>query len=188
MQEKRCKRCGRVLPLTDEFWNRNKVHADGYHYSCKACKRNPDILRRWRDMIQRCYNPRCRNYRHYGARGIRVCEEWLGGSAEFERWALENGFSRELSLDRINNDGMYCPENCRWTTRSIQGINMRHANSSGYVGVCKHSSGHGWYGRVKVDGVCFYTGIAQTGAEAAAMRDKFIATHRLPNRLNGVCI
>ena len=92
-------------------------------------------------MKSRCYNPNSCNYKNYGARGIKICDEWLGkdGYNNFKKWSLENGYKKELSLDKIDNNGNYSPNNCRWTTRRIQNINKRPGtpNTSGFVGVKK---------------------------------------------------
>lgn len=81
-------------------------------------------------MIDRCYNPNAKHYDRYGGRGITVCDEWLNhgeddftGLINFIDWAENNGYSPLLSLDRINNDGNYCPENCRWATSKEQNNN-----------------------------------------------------------------
>lgn len=67
-------------------------------------------------MKQRCYNPNYNKAHRYSARGIKVCEEWLNDYSAFETWALTSGYRDNLTLDRINNDGDYCPENCQWLT------------------------------------------------------------------------
>lgn len=79
----------------------------------------------YRKMKQRCYNPKIKNYRNYGSRGITVCDECLNGFEPFMEWAINNGYSEELTLDRVNNDGAYSPENCAWRTYKEQGNNRR---------------------------------------------------------------
>lgn len=143
------------------------------------------LYSRWRDIKQRCLNPNNNNYKYYGGRGIKICEEWLDFN-NFRQWALNNGYSEELSIDRIDNNGDYEPLNCRWVTQSIQCMNMRRKNTSGFIGICKHSSDGKWYGRVKVNGKCYYTGRSESIIEAVRMRNDFIIKNNLPNRLNEV--
>lgn len=96
------------------------------------------LYSRWRDMIARCYNPKTRAYADYGARGIYVCDEWKDDVEVFYNWALENGYSPELSIDRIDNDGPYAPWNCRWVDTNTQANNKRN-NISVKVGNSKVS-------------------------------------------------
>jgi len=83
------------------------------------------LMRIKKNMIERCYNPSNINYCRYGARGIKICEEWIAKTSDFFKWALANGYNENLSLDRINNNGNYEPNNCRWATRLEQMANTR---------------------------------------------------------------
>lgn len=78
-------------------------------------------------MKNRCYNQNLEGYANYGARGVVVCEQWLGDYASFKKWALSNGFEDGLTIDRIDVNGIYEPSNCRWIPKPIQAQeNNRH--------------------------------------------------------------
>lgn len=79
----------------------------------------------WQGMKARCYNPNNKEYHNYGARGIKVCEEWHA-SAIFGEWAMSHGYEKGLQLDRVDNNGDYCPENCRWVTPQVNANNRRN--------------------------------------------------------------
>jgi hypothetical protein len=79
----------------------------------------------WNNMRGRCYNPNHHSYVNYGNRGITICEEWANDFLVFRRWALDNGYSDDLTIDRIDNDGNYTPLNCRWATAEVQNANKR---------------------------------------------------------------
>ena len=85
---------------------------------------NTNLYHVYSAMIQRCYNHNCPAYRNYGARGISVCQAWREDARAFLDWARA-GYRQGLTLDRIDNDGNYCPENCRWVTHQVQQTNKR---------------------------------------------------------------
>ena len=71
----------------------------------------------FRGMKDRCYSEKDKAYRWYGGKGIKICEEWLNDPMRFEDWAINNGYNDNLTIDRIEEDKNYCPENCRWILR-----------------------------------------------------------------------
>ena len=79
----------------------------------------------WRTMKSRCFNPNNKKYKNYGGRGLTVCDEWANDFMVFFTWATNNGYQEGLSIDRIDNDKGYCPENCRFTDAKTQANNMR---------------------------------------------------------------
>lgn len=83
-------------------------------------KSNTRLYDIWTAMKQRCYNKRHSHYLNYGGRGITICDEWKTDFKNFYCWAIANGYSDSLTIDRINNDGNYEPSNCRWITNFEQ--------------------------------------------------------------------
>lgn len=85
----------------------------------------------WNGMKQRCYNANDDFYYCYGGKGITVCEEWKNSFQNFYDWAISHGYDEKLSIDRIDVNGNYCPENCRWTNSSVQ--NRNRADRKRYI-------------------------------------------------------
>lgn len=86
----------------------------------------------WADMKDRCYNPHNAAYKWYGEKGITVCDEWLHNPSEFAIWAMVNGYTDELTIDRIDANKNYSPDNCRWVTQKENLRNMFLANAKNY--------------------------------------------------------
>lgn len=139
------------------------------------------------DMKGRCYNKNDTTYKYYGAKGVTICEEWLKDQTLFFDWALENGYSDELTIDRREVEGNYEPSNCRWATQLEQNCNMRMlcTNTSGYVGVsrAKQWKKEYWRAVISINNKTKTIGYAETKKEALQLRNDFIVKNNLPQKI-----
>ena len=111
----KCRSCARA--------ESNRITKIGNKNNVSHGKSNTRIYRIWGGIISRCENSHDTGYKDYGGRGIHMCAEWRTDFLSFERWALANGYTDQLSIDRINVDGAYEPTNCRWVTIQEQSNN-----------------------------------------------------------------
>lgn len=100
----------------------------------KHGKSNTKMYNAWRHITQRCYNENCKAYKHYGARGITMCDEWKDSFQAFYDWSMANGYADNLTIDRIDNNKGYEPSNCRWITMKQQERNKRNNRQFTYNG------------------------------------------------------
>lgn len=132
-----CK-CGNKLLVRNRQLLKHRVSSCGCKISESVFKRNKENIKHggtgtrlhdiWTGMCQRCDNPNATQYPNYGGRGIKICDEWRNledGFINFRNWALENGYDNTKTVDRIDVDGNYCPENCRWVDNKMQVNNKR---------------------------------------------------------------
>ena len=99
--------------------------------------KEPKLRPVWRGMKARCYNIKTPKFKHYGGRGIKVCEEWRTSYKAFYTWAIANGYQDGLTLDRKDVNGNYEPSNCRWVSIVTQNRNRRNVRELSYNGETK---------------------------------------------------
>jgi hypothetical protein len=135
----------------------------------------------WGDIKSRTLNPKNKRYSDYGGRGITICDDWKNDFMSFYNWAMSNGYSDELSIDRINNDGNYEPSNCRWTTPTIQSRNqrIRKDNTSGYKGVSYNKSTGKYQSYIKIKSKKINLGYFKTPVEGAIAYNNYIIENNL---------
>ena len=119
----RTKSCGCLN--SEKSAKRKMIHGDTRNHEPTR------LYRIWIAMKKRCSNPKSISYRYYGGKGISVCPEWASDYMTFKTWALTNGYQNNLTIDRIDHIGNYCPENCQWLTKSENSKKARRqANKS----------------------------------------------------------
>lgn len=92
------------------------------------------LYQTYRHLINRCYCEKDINYKNYGGRGITVCQEWQNDFMNFYNWAMTNGYTDKLTIDRIDVNGNYCPKNCRWVNMKTQQNNRSNNRILEYKG------------------------------------------------------
>ena len=148
--------------------------------------RSNKFYQTWYGMLQRCTNTMRQDYKDYGARGITVCEEWLNVS-NFVAWCdLTYPNIEDATLDRIDNDKGYSPENCTWSDKTTQALNKRIGknNKSGYVGVIWHIRDKKWIVNIRINKILKQIGSFKTLEDAIQARDNYIIENNLPHKLS----
>ncbi len=163
---------------------------------CKECNLNKNIISDhklysiWDAEKQRCNNKNNKTYKHYGARGIKVSDEFHN----FNIWlkyveSLDNAYKKSYTIDRINNDKNYERGNLRWSSKSTQARNTRRIykhNTSGFRGVTYDKSRNKWIAKISINNKTIGIGRYRIKLDAAKAYDEYIITHNLEHTRNGV--
>ena len=118
--------CGNETSVQGRLLRNNNTKSCGCLRATSQFKHGSSFTRLYRiynDMKDRCNRVTRKDYKYYGGKGITVCKEWLNSFETFKEWAINNGYTQELTIDRIDNAKGYCPTNCRWSTRKEQSQN-----------------------------------------------------------------
>jgi len=149
----------------------------------RMSKEHSRIYQIWKGMIYRCYKPTKSGYERYGGKGVTVCDEWRYDFAPFLEWALANGYSDVLTIDRIESTKPYGPSNCRWSDYFTQEANrgMHKDNTTGYKGVAPlNGKFRAYLTRNKINK---HLGSFDTIEEAASARDHALRQYELTGAL-----
>jgi hypothetical protein len=142
------------------------------------------LYRVWNSINQRCYNKNNLHYKDYGGRGIMMCDEWKNSAKTFIEWCLDNGWKKDLEIDRRDNDENYCPENCHFVTHIENNHNrqlLQKNNISGYRGVGYHKQRKKWRARIVINCKQKHLGLFNTPYLAAVAYDKAVPDNRPRN-------
>ena len=144
---------------------------------------NTKLYKVWGHIKSRTLNPNFKHYNDYENKGITICDEWKNDFMSFYNWAMLNGYeeNKGLSIDRIDNDEGYFPENCRWTTKTIQARNTRiyKNNLSGYKGVSYRKGINKYIARISIDKKNIHLGYFPTADEGAIAYNNYIIKNNL---------
>ena len=181
----KCK-CGRFLKIGYFNYKNHSICSCGcLPHGYKHVESRDRLYGIWQNMNYRCCNENDTSYYKYGGKGIKVCSDWditnSNGFVNFSKWAHSHGYSDELTIDRIDEQLGYFPENCRWATFLEQNTHlaMLKTNKSGYKGVSWDKVNHQWLVVISINNKSYHIGRYNTKKEAVEARNKYIDMNHL---------
>lgn len=175
----------------------NKIFKKPFRTTAKSCGciRNKSVTKHglsshelysvWNGMRRRVFNKKCKDFKHYGGRGITICNRWLNVENFIED--MYPSYKKGLEIDRTDNDKNYGPDNCRWAERTTQNRNNRQIranNTSGYRGIYFIKRNKRWKAQISVNSLLIYLGCYKTDIEAAEAYDKYVIDNNLEHTRN----
>ncbi len=181
-----CQYCGKEFETQVSSIHRGSTKSCGCLVGEKHGLTTNKFYHIWKGILRRCNNPKNKDYKNYGGRGIVVCEEWQDVT-NFVAWCEATHPNIEgYSIDRIDNDNGYSPENCRWVNRLVQATNQRikYTNTTGVSGVVWDVTRGKWRAQISVNYTNKNLGRYLTKEEAVQARDNYIIENKLPHKLS----
>ncbi len=186
----KCGFCGKEFKTQTSSIKNGSTKSCGCYHKKKIIERNSvhklsytKLYRIFATLKDRVLNSKNKHYINYGGRGITICKEWKNDFMSFYNWAMLNGYeeNKGISIDRIDNDGNYCPENCRWTTSIVQNRNkrIRKDNTSGYKGVSYFKDGNKYKVVITINKEKIHLGYFSTAEEGAIAYNNYIIENNL---------
>lgn len=171
-----------------------KTHKQRY---CKSCTKtnitynssNSRLYKIWKGMKARCNPNKKEKFPYHAGKNIKVCDSWGSSFETFEKWAMSNGYQDNLSIDRVDGDKDYSPENCRWANSSVQSANsklLHTTNKSGYRGVSWNKQYQKWEVSIGVNKITIKIGYYDDSLTAAKAYDTYVIKNNLPHTINNV--